>query len=373
MRGKGEGSVSRSPDGSGWIARIDLPPVNGKRRRKKKRAKTRAEAVRLLRQMQNELDQYGSTNNAKRTVNDAVDSYLDVRYRDEVSAGTLEDIEWSCRIVAQEIGDIRVSQLSVLDCDEFLERCTSGEGRRNPMSRGRVSRLRRSLIRTLNNEMRTGRLTRNVADLSVLPRSTKRNKEPRALTPSELERLLDLAQNARLIIIDLCGRNGLRPAEARALRWQDVDLDAAELTVCGQQDRHNKRTSVKRAHNAGRTIRLDAQTINRLKIWQETQAELRAKAGPVWQDHDVIASTAFGTAIDRHSLARSMRTISTRLEIKPSITPYDLRHTAISQQADAGRSTWEIADWAGTSEEMISRVYRHRLRRVASLRPVMRP
>lgn len=58
------------------------------------------------------------------------------------------------------------------------------------------------------------------------------------------------------------------------------------------------------------------------------------------------------------------------LGIEPPITPYELRHTAISRQADAGRSAWEIADWAETSEAMISRTYRHRLRRVANLTPV---
>jgi hypothetical protein len=39
-------------------------------------------------------------------------------------------------------------------------------------------------------------------------------------------------------------------------------------------------------------------------------------------------------------------------------------------QADVGRSSWELADWAGTSEAMINRTYRHRLRRVTTILPV---
>jgi hypothetical protein len=39
-------------------------------------------------------------------------------------------------------------------------------------------------------------------------------------------------------------------------------------------------------------------------------------------------------------------------------------------QADAGRSSWELADWAGTSEAMINQTYRHRLRRVSAVLPV---
>lgn len=65
-----------------------------------------------------------------------------------------------------------------------------------------------------------------------------------------------------------------------------------------------------------------------------------------------------------------MRLLCARVGIDPPVTPYELRHTAVSMQADAGRSSWEIADWAGTSEAMVSRIYRHRLRRVSALRPV---
>ena len=41
--------------------------------------------------------------------------------------------------------------------------------------------------------------------------------------------------------------------------------------------------------------------------------------------------------------------------------------------ADAGRSSWELADWAGTSEAMTNRVYRHRLRQVSAILPVDEP
>jgi integrase len=67
-----------------------------------------------------------------------------------------------------------------------------------------------------------------------------------------------------------------------------------------------------------------------------------------------------------------MRLLCISADVTPAITAYELRHTAISLQADAGASSWEIADWAGTSEAMISRIYRHRLRRVSVLRPAHR-
>jgi len=94
---------------------------------------------------------------------------------------------------------------------------------------------------------------------------------------------------------------------------------------------------------------------------------MRTRAGSTWQDLDIVASTGQGAPVDRNSLAKSLRLMCRRAGIDPAVTPYELRHTAISMQADAGRSSWDISDWAGTSEAMINRVYRHRLRRVATL------
>ena len=96
---------------------------------------------------------------------------------------------------------------------------------------------------------------------------------------------------------------------------------------------------------------------------------MRTAARNAWHDLDIVASTAQGTPIDRHSLARSLRLLCRRTAIDPPVTPYELRHTAISMQADAGLSSWDIADWAGTSEAMINRVYRHRLHRVSRVLP----
>ncbi len=89
---------------------------------------------------------------------------------------------------------------------------------------------------------------------------------------------------------------------------------------------------------------------------------MRCEPGPgkASTETDIVAASAFGTAVDRHRFARSLRLPCAKLDIEPAFTPDGLRHTAVSLQADAGRSSWEIADWSGTSNTMISRVSRHR-------------
>ena len=106
--------------------------------------------------------------------------------------------------------------------------------------------------------------------------------------------------------------------------------------------------------NSHRTIRLDDRTIERLAAWRRTQDGLRARHADRWIDDDLVLTTRYGTPINRNNMLRSVRRLCEAAEIVPSIVTYELRHTAISFQADAGKSSWEIADWAGTSERMIA-------------------
>jgi integrase len=372
-----DGAVYRSPDGSGWIAALELPMLgDGRRRRRKRRARTRAEAQQLLRQMKDELAKAGSVSSAQRTVGDAVASFMARRALESLAAGTHDNDRWLAGLIVAGLGRRKLSALTVADCDHFLATCMAGLGDRRPIGRAHMAKLRQRLAAVLRNEMRHGNLSRNVAELAIVPAGHDQGDDDldeeqgrRSLTVDELHRLLAAATGSRLILIDLCGRNGLRPAEARALRWVDVDLDAGELSVRGQMDRHDRRTNVKKAHNAARTIPLDETTVERLKLWAQEIDEMRERAGQAWTETGVVAASAFGTVVDRHSFARSLRLLCRRLDINPAVTPYELRHTAISLQADVGRSSWEIADWAGTSEAMVSRIYRHRIRRVSALRP----
>ena len=324
----------------------------------------------MLRAMRDEFAASATVTNARRTVDEAIDDHREARETKGLSAGTLAQNRWQLDVIAEGLGRRRLAALTVADCDEFLDAAAQGIGERRPISRNHIARIRFVLINVLANEMRVGQLSRNVAELAILPATTVEKKERRALTRDELSALLAAAKGSRLILIDLCARNGLRPAEARALRWADVDLDLGQLTVSGQLDRQNRRTKPKTKKSA-RSIQLDDTTVDLLQSWQITQAELRKTARNAWVELDIVASTARGNPVDRHSFARSLRGLCARCDIDPPISPYELRHTAITMQADAGHSSWEIADWAGTSEAMISDIYRHRLSLVARLRPAV--
>lgn len=367
-RSSGEGSIIRTGNGR-WAAVIELPRgPDGKRNRLWRRARTKAEAQDLLREMRDEYSQSGSISDANRTIAQAVDEYRALRASTQgLSQATIEQDEWPLKLIDTGLGRTKLASLSVADCDRFLRQVAAGQHGKPPGDRY-LRRLRRTLVNVVQNEMRIGTISRNVADLAMNPVSQSKAKKMRALATEQLQALMAQASGGRLVIIELSGRYALRPAESRAIRRDDINLDQGELTISGQMNRRSERTAPK-TKKAARTIQIDNQTVERLKLWHAEQDELRAVARNAWVEQGLVATTAVGSPIDRHSLARSLRLYCTKARIEPAISPYELRHTAISMQADAGHTSWEIADWAGTSEAMISDVYRHRLRRVSALGP----
>ena len=357
-RSAGEGSVFKDGEGR-WVAMIELPRLgDGKRRRRKRKAGTKADAQRALKEMQKELERSGTILSADRTIHDAIATFRAGR---PPSAND----DWLFGLIASGLGSYRVRSLSVRQCDLFLAECAEGRYGRRPIGKDHLRRVRQRLAALVRNEVRIGTVARNVAEVAELPTTDVEPRGRRALTVGELHQLLDVADGWLLVLIDLCGRNGLRPAEARALRWIDVDFERAELNVSGQMNRNNERGPVKRATNAERTIGIDQRTADRLRGWR---AEASAPFGEP-AEGTYVASANGSVPIGREALAKSLRYLCAQVSLSPHVTPYELRHTAISHQADIGRTSWEIADWAGTSERMISSRYRHRLRRISSLRP----
>lgn len=358
-----EGTVFQNRHGQ-WMAMIELPRgPDGKRRRRLRRARTKAEARAKLAELRDELRRTGTVADASRTVGEAVETFRSGRPPSPTD-------DWLLGLVLTGLGGRKVKELSVADCDAFLAECGRGAYGARPIGASHLRRVRQRLSAVLRNELRLGMVMQNAAEVAKLPAAMVEPSDRRSLTLEELHRLLEVSDGAIGVLVDLCGRNGLRPAEARALRWQDLDLDQGELEVSGQMDRTNSRGPVKRAANAARTIGIDGTTIERLKLWADDRSALRADARSAWTELGFVAVGAIGQPIGREAFAIAMRSLCADAGIQPYATPYELRHTAISLQADAGRTSWEIADWAGTSEAMISSRYRHRLRRVSRLLPV---
>ncbi|MGH1491806.1 MAG: tyrosine-type recombinase/integrase [Acidimicrobiales bacterium] len=369
-RSSGEGSVFQAADGR-WVVMVDLPRrADGRRHRRKRRARTKAEAQRLLREMRAEIEEFGRLPSTDRKVWQMIDDYLvQVRAPSGRSRKVIERDELFAATLRAFFGDRSVVKVTVEDCDGYLAAFVNGQltGSDRPVSRDYARRARAFLAGAFRNELRRGLVNRNPAEVAVIPEAATTKQSKRALSADEWRKLYDLADGVVKVGIDLAGRHGLRPQEVRAVRWSQIDFDRGTLSVVTQLDADDEFTDTK-TQKSTRTIRLHPEALALLAEWRVTQQELHERPEERWTDRDLVVATRYGTAINQSNHRRSIKELAERIGLG-GLTPYELRHTAITHQVEAGHSASTVADWAGTSERMIYQHYRHQLREVVELQP----
>ncbi len=193
------------------------------------------------------------------------------------------------------------------------------------------------------------------------------NRDMNVLTEAEIERLLaayrELEQLAngdderewwaltrRLVEVAL--GTALRRGELLALRWRDVELLEARLSVRQAFVRGRFQTPKSRASR--RMIELGPRTVGVLdETWK----------GSRYRDDDdlVFGHPALGTPLDPSKLSRQfMRPTLAKAGITKPFRPWhDLRHTALTHEAAAGNPQAYVQLKAGHSQGTITERYIH--------------
>ncbi len=150
---------------------------------------------------------------------------------------------------------------------------------------------------------------------------------------------------------------GQRRGEMVGARWCDVDWDAGTITIAVTLlQLGGKITAGKpKTRTSARVIFLDAVTVEGLKAHRKAQLAARMKAGPAWQDHDLIFCHADGTPWAPDTVSRRFKAIARAAGLPPIKLHEGGRHTASSLGHDARvnpeirRRTLGHADQAMTS------------------------
>lgn len=357
QRGKGEGSVFRRADGT-WEARAEAGlDAMGRRRRIIRKGRTKAEAVRKLREVQRQLDA-GNVPNMTRTVADYLTWWVaevaPVRVKPTTVAQYRYVVEHHLvpRLGRHKLGALTPADVQVMIGDLIAEG-------KSPHTVRQVVGVLSGAIRYA---MRTGLVGRNVCSLVDLPRVAPRTDDD-TLTPEEVRRLLAVAKGDRwepFLVLAL--GYGFRQGELLALRWADVNLDGSTATV---------RVSATLKWPAGggwvltdpktagslRVIELDPATASILKAHRRRQAEDRLAAGETWADHGFVFATADGEPIQDRNALRRWHTLlaKAKLDRRPF---HAARRTAITNMAERGVPLEVAASIVGhASIRMTAEVY----------------
>jgi integrase len=174
-------------------------------------------------------------------------------------------------------------------------------------------------------------------------------------------------QDDRLAAVwQLLVTTGCRRGELLGLRWCDVDLDAATITIRRARVLAGRNVIIETPKSAKsrRTIAIDQRTIRSLRRWQTKQAEERLRIGPRWKDTDGhLVTEPDGTLPNPNTFLRRFKALAKQVGL-PAIALHGVRHTYITSAFDANLDESVISDRAGHSDSRITRnVYRHTLKR----------
>jgi integrase len=325
-RGQGEGSIYRDADGK-WRGFIDLGYVNGRRRRKYVRGRTRREVAAKLRDAANARDA-GTLVTPQRiqTVAEWMTFWVESIASGKVRPSTLDGYRGYIRNrIVPALGHHRLDKLQPEHLEAFYRRSLD-----DGLAPATVLQMHRVVSRALKVAMRRGRVARNVATLVDAP--TVRRAEVVPLTASEARRILAAAaddRNAARWSVALA--LGLRQGEALGLMWDDLDLDGGTLTV--RRALQRRRTGgglvmVEPKSAAGRrTMVLPQPLVTSLRRHRTAQRAERLAAGSLWTDTGLVFTTPIGTPIDPRNDYRNWHALLRRAGVRRARL-HDARHTA---------------------------------------------
>ena len=242
------------------------------------------------------------------------------------------------RHVIPTLGMIPLAQLQPQHIQQYYVQALS-DGRtdgKGALSSRSVLHIHRVLFQALNYAVKQGLLIRNPAQLVDPPRAKK--SRMKTLTPQEFSMLLNIAQNTRYYpIIHTAVKTGLRQAELLGLRWRDLDLDLASLSVTQVLYKRRGICQFKepKTEHSRRRLGLSPSLdlfLREYRTERETECLL---LGKLLSEDDLIFGNVDGTPMDPGTLTHNFARIARRAGLSGTRF-HDLRHTFASLMLLAG-------------------------------------
>ena len=240
--------------------------------------------------------------------------------------------------IIPKLGQVAVAQLQphqIQQCyaNLILKGRTDGKG---GLSARTVLHVHRILFQALKYAVRQGLLMRNPAELVDPPRARK--PQMRTLTPHEVSELLSTAKGTpHYPVIYTAIHTGLRQGELLGLRWRDLDLDLASLSVSQVLYKRRGACYFKEPKSPHSRRRLDLTPSLSLFLRQyriDRQAERLLLGKPLTED-DLLFSNLDGAPLDPGTLTHNFVKTARRAGLQ-RVRFHDLRHTCASLMLLAG-------------------------------------
>lgn len=327
-----------------WLVRVYRGRADNGTRRYLNRTVhgTKKQAQRLLTKLLREHDTGELVEPTRETVGKYLDRWLRDAAKPRVQPRTLHDYRGLVRrYIRPALGDLRLHQLTPMQIQalyaEMQERGLSP----------RTVRYAHAVLRSaLGQAVKWRLLPNNPATAVELPKRERR--EMKALDPKQAGRFLEAAKEDRFAALwSLLVTTGLRPGEAFALRWKDLDGDRVRVSRALVKRAGLETTfAAPKTDRSRRSVTLPASTVAALRTHRAKQAEEKL-AATEYTDLDLIFATQTGGPLSLPNLTR--RHFKPLLEAAglPPMRLYDLRHTAATLLLAAGEHPKIVSERLG--------------------------
>lgn len=348
-RGNGEGSISRRKDGL-YMARYWVETPKGPKRKTiygKARDEVADELARALAHRAEGI----ALDDQNLTVREYLDSWLNGSVRGSVRQSTFDRYESAVRLhIKPALGRLKLKKLTPAHVQGFYQdRLDAG------LSPASVNKLHAILHKALSQAMKWDLVPRNVAALVRAPRPAP--AEMRTLSAAETRRLLEAARGDRIeALYMLAVHTGMRQGELLALKWQDVDLENATISIQRTITKSGGRLLLgeTKTKKSRRTVRLTETVVQTLHEHLARQMEDMQRLGDLYRDEGLVFASEVGTLINPSNLRkRSFATLLKKARV-PYIRFHDLRHTCATLLFSKGLHPKHVQELLGHANVSIT-------------------
>lgn len=331
--------------GKSWYVWFDLGPgPDGKRRQKSVGGfATKREAEAAFAELR---DQHRRRSGGVPTSKLTLGQYLMEEWLPVVAA-SLRPSTWATTrhyVIAHicpALGGVALQGLTTAQLNAFYAELLAGGRRdgRGGLAPESVRHIHGIVHKALADAVRWGYLARNPATHARPP--VRHRVEMKVWSPDELRAFLRHVAGDRLYAAWLLmATTGMRRGEVLGLRWVDVDLDAARISIVQNLTVANHRVVVGEPKTAKgrRPVALDPATVTALRSHLRTQQAERAALGRRWQEAGLVFTLSDGSLIHPSRFSRWFEQRRRETDL-PCIRLHDIRHS-YATAAPVWRPRW---------------------------------
>jgi integrase len=317
-----------------WTLIFDLgpDPKTGRRRQRWETIPDRGkrEAQRILNSRLAEIEQGTYIENTDILVEDFLSKWLVGWAKQHASQKSFERYEEIVqKHLCPALGKLELAKLSALEIQSYYSQAEqTGRRRGGGLSARTVLHHHRVLRQALSRAVKWDLLSRNPTDRVEPPKVSR--QEMRALDEKQAAELIELVQSNRILTlpVTLAITTGLRRGEILGLKWNDISLDSAIMSVRRTLEETKSGLELRdpKTPRSRRTVALPTATIHALRKHRVEQARLKLKLGAGYNVNDLVCCRIDGRPIHPSTVTQEFIDVI-RASNLPRVRFHDLRHT----------------------------------------------